>query len=602
MDCVRDNARVCNPDVSTRRETNYNRDNEKVRLGRVRSRGQYNGKQLGSNYTCGKRNSAISFMFFNFPEEWGMGRLWMIFKKYETVFDMFMVQRRLHNGQRYGFVRFKFVRDVERLLGQLQKIKIADEWLKVFVAYDRRRNGNMGASTGYKSYANWGNTSFSRGMDRNEGYTCNRDNRRFVDVVNGRNVSVNKKNDEKELNGTAFQSVVGEVKAMCFFIEASGLVRGTRSWRDRYKASRRIGGNGGDGKRKHGRRHIDLESHRRDLQLEVQKGLYKVESLSFKVSAGFLVFYVLVVLGKQVRFSFVSGFKKSDYLEYKGAQRDREAEGFQVSNDDAAVAQRRLEDKQIEERTNTDCLGNVAGRKKRRSKEAKLGNLLKYKAWLTRRSPTHSSTGKNHKINVIEEVRDIFTTNIQEVVKRRYEDDKVDEQMSDNGMQVNRGESDEDGDSGSEEGDPVSDDEDVGGKKVLDDEGLGAVASGEKHGGENVGYRYSGETKVVDTFEGEYDTSKVAEHGEIKKSLREDKEQLNENTTEEKDEGKNKIGRSVMKAFEVARKTGVKWLGENKKRVSDVYKEYHDVESESIGIFHFGKDKDCEGTDISKIT
>ncbi|GJY48443.1 reverse transcriptase domain, reverse transcriptase zinc-binding domain protein [Tanacetum coccineum] len=66
-------------------------------------------------------------------------------------------------------------------------------------------------------------------------------------------------------------------------------------------------------------------------------------------------------------------------------------------------------------------------------------------------------------------------------------------------------------------------------------------------------------------------------------------------SAEEKDEGKKKIGRSVTKAFEVARKTGVKWLGENKKRVSDVYKEYHDVESESIGIFHFGKDKDCEG-------
>ncbi|GJR72784.1 hypothetical protein Tco_0085149 [Tanacetum coccineum] len=79
------------------------------------------------------------------------------------------------------------------------------------------------------------------------------------------------------------------------------------------------------------------------------------------------------------------------------------------------VAQRRLEDKQLEERTNTNCFvkeqekvhlgikvgaditvtgvpgqegpeGNVAGRKKRRSKEAKLGNLLMYKAWLTRRS------------------------------------------------------------------------------------------------------------------------------------------------------------------------------------------------------------------------
>ncbi|GJY95093.1 hypothetical protein Tco_0511454 [Tanacetum coccineum] len=80
-------------------------------------------------------------------------------------------------------------------------------------------------------------------------------------------------------------------------------------------------------------------------------------------------------------------------------------------------AQRQLEDKQLEERTNTDNLvkeqekvhlgikvradititgvpgqegpeGNVAGRKKWRSKEAKLGNLLKYKAWLTRRSPS----------------------------------------------------------------------------------------------------------------------------------------------------------------------------------------------------------------------
>ncbi|GJS22004.1 hypothetical protein Tco_0450636 [Tanacetum coccineum] len=43
-------------------------------------------------------------------------------------------------------------------------------------------------------------------------------------------------------------------------------------------------------------------------------------------------------------------------VELQGAQRDREAEVFQVSNDDAAVTQRRLEDKQLEEKTNTDCL------------------------------------------------------------------------------------------------------------------------------------------------------------------------------------------------------------------------------------------------------
>ncbi|GJZ64982.1 hypothetical protein Tco_0621678 [Tanacetum coccineum] len=43
-------------------------------------------------------------------------------------------------------------------------------------------------------------------------------------------------------------------------------------------------------------------------------------------------------------------------VELQGAQRDREAEVFQVSNDDTAVAQRWLEDKQPEEKTNTDCL------------------------------------------------------------------------------------------------------------------------------------------------------------------------------------------------------------------------------------------------------
>ncbi|GKD74753.1 hypothetical protein Tco_1333035 [Tanacetum coccineum] len=40
----------------------------------------------------------------------------------------------------------------------------------------------------------------------------------------------------------------------------------------------------------------------------------------------------------------------------QGAQRDHKAEVFHVSNDDAAVAQRRLEHKQFEETTNTDCL------------------------------------------------------------------------------------------------------------------------------------------------------------------------------------------------------------------------------------------------------
>ncbi|GKA89570.1 hypothetical protein Tco_0811382, partial [Tanacetum coccineum] len=93
-------------------------------------------------------------------------------------------------------------------------------------------------------------------------------------------------------------------------------------------------------------------------------------------------------------------------VELQGAQGNRETEDFRVSNDDAAVAQRRLEDKQLEEMTNTDCLvkeqekvdlgkkvranimvtgvpgqegaeGNVAKKKKvKESMEANLGKLL----------------------------------------------------------------------------------------------------------------------------------------------------------------------------------------------------------------------------------
>ncbi|GKD75877.1 zinc finger, CCHC-type containing protein [Tanacetum coccineum] len=43
-------------------------------------------------------------------------------------------------------------------------------------------------------------------------------------------------------------------------------------------------------------------------------------------------------------------------VELQGAQGDHKAEIFQVNNDDTAVAQRRLEDKQPEEKTNTDYL------------------------------------------------------------------------------------------------------------------------------------------------------------------------------------------------------------------------------------------------------
>ncbi|GKA16861.1 hypothetical protein Tco_0696698 [Tanacetum coccineum] len=63
---------------------------------------------------------------------------------------------------------------------------------------------------------------------------------------------------------------------------------------------------------------------------------------------------------KQLGLGFETGFHgvqdKKNVFGLRWNCRDREAEVFQVSNDDTAVAQRRLEDKQPKEKTNTDCL------------------------------------------------------------------------------------------------------------------------------------------------------------------------------------------------------------------------------------------------------
>nr|GEW65304.1 hypothetical protein [Tanacetum cinerariifolium] len=63
-------------------------------------------------------------------------------------------------------------------------------------------------------------------------------------------------------------------------------------------------------------------------------------------------------------------------LLHKGAQGDREAEVFQVSNDDTVVAQRRLKDKQPEKKTNTDSLVKEQEKEYQTGWKIKTGNVL----------------------------------------------------------------------------------------------------------------------------------------------------------------------------------------------------------------------------------
>ncbi|GKB56607.1 hypothetical protein Tco_0912793 [Tanacetum coccineum] len=84
----------------------------------------------------------------------------------------------------------------------------------------------------------------------------------------------------------------------------------------------------------------------------------------------------LVLVLKQESMEYMMKKRVWFEVELQGAQGDREAEVFQVSNDDTAVAQRRLEDKQPEEKTNTDCLVKEQKKEYQTGRKIKTGNVL----------------------------------------------------------------------------------------------------------------------------------------------------------------------------------------------------------------------------------
>nr|GFA67674.1 transposon TX1 [Tanacetum cinerariifolium] len=140
---------------------------------------------------------------------------------------------------RYGFVHFKYIKDVEGLFGRLRKIQVEGELLSVYVAFDRR-NPKVGDIR--QKFHDGGNGKVAKSG------IC--DNRSFVDVVregiradekinkhksdehtkyhdvrnesNDENVRDQKDvrnivvEDDDINSGLLERSIVGEVKSMCF--------------------------------------------------------------------------------------------------------------------------------------------------------------------------------------------------------------------------------------------------------------------------------------------------------------------------------------------------------------------------------------------------
>ncbi|GJV40051.1 putative RNA-directed DNA polymerase [Tanacetum coccineum] len=110
------------------------------------------------------------------------------------------------NGKRYGFVRFKFVTNVEELLKRLKEIKFGEENLKVFIAYDRKNLGVRGDEVN----RNVGNEMRKESCWKNNGWNGGtRDERNFVEVVNGEKRDKDRKESGWEGRNDAYRNEGG---------------------------------------------------------------------------------------------------------------------------------------------------------------------------------------------------------------------------------------------------------------------------------------------------------------------------------------------------------------------------------------------------------
>lgn len=83
-----------------------------------------------------------SFYFLDFPEDWQRSDMWKRFIHYGHVADVFVSSKREKNGNRFGFLRFLRVQDVEELSNRLQDMKVGGYHLFIKPALFHRSNGH----------------------------------------------------------------------------------------------------------------------------------------------------------------------------------------------------------------------------------------------------------------------------------------------------------------------------------------------------------------------------------------------------------------------------------------------------------------------------
>ena len=70
----------------------------------------------------GEEDNIATVFFSNFPDSHKEIDLWKLFQRWGKVWEVFIPQRRDKQGRRFGFVRFKGVKNVEEIAEELNSV------------------------------------------------------------------------------------------------------------------------------------------------------------------------------------------------------------------------------------------------------------------------------------------------------------------------------------------------------------------------------------------------------------------------------------------------------------------------------------------------
>lgn len=98
-------------------------------------------------YNVAVDNITTSFYFSDFPDDWKVSDMWKSFRPFGTIVDVFVPTKRDKNGRRFGFVRYKGIRDTESLENSLKALWIGEQNIFIKLARFRRPNGSGGIKT-----------------------------------------------------------------------------------------------------------------------------------------------------------------------------------------------------------------------------------------------------------------------------------------------------------------------------------------------------------------------------------------------------------------------------------------------------------------------